>query len=266
MRVQKDFQQGQLIPLVAIVGPTAVGKTEISVKLCQRLGGEVISADSVQVYRYLDIGSAKPTMEERRGIPHNLIDVVEPDVNFTVYDYQKLAQKSIREVFNKGNLPVLTGGTGLYIKAVLDGYNFQSGKLNPLIRKRLEEEAEARGKDYLYQVLIKTDPVAGQKIHPNDLRRIIRALEFFYLTGEPISLQQELTKKGGSKYNLTMIGITMQRNYLYERINERIDLMIKKGLLEEVKGLLERGYKSNLKSLQSLGYSHIIKYLQKKWE
>jgi tRNA dimethylallyltransferase len=261
-----DFQQGKLIPLFVLVGPTAVGKTEISTALCNKLGGEVVSADSVQVYRYLDIGSAKPVLEERQGVPHHLIDVVDPAVNFTVFDYQNMARQAIADIHKRGKLPLLTGGTGLYVKAVIDEYNFRSGKVNPLIRERLEEILELKGKEYLYRFLQQIDPVTAQKVHPNDIRRMMRAFEFFYLTGEPISSQRELTEKKRSRYNLTMIGLTTKRSILYERINKRVDLMIKQGLLEEVRRLLEKGYGSDLKSLQSLGYSHMIKYLQRKWD
>ncbi len=255
-----------MIPLFVLVGPTAVGKTEISTALCNKLGGEVVSADSVQVYRYLDIGSAKPVLEERQGVPHHLIDVVDPAVNFTVFDYQNMARQAIADIHKRGKLPLLTGGTGLYVKAVIDEYNFRSGKVNPLIRERLEEILELKGKEYLYRFLQQIDPVTAQKVHPNDIRRMMRAFEFFYLTGEPISSQRELTEKKRSRYNLTMIGLTTKRSILYERINKRVDLMIKQGLLEEVRRLLEKGYGSDLKSLQSLGYSHMIKYLQRKWD
>ncbi|MGI6328211.1 MAG: tRNA (adenosine(37)-N6)-dimethylallyltransferase MiaA [Dethiobacteria bacterium] len=266
MSEKNDFKQEELIPLFVVVGPTAVGKTEISTALCNKLGGEVVSADSVQVYRHLDIGSAKPALEERQGIPHHLIDVVDPEVNFTVFDYQNMARQSIADIHKRGKLPFLTGGTGLYVKAVIDEYNFRSGKVNPLIRERLEEILELKGKEYLYRFLREIDPVTAQKVHPNDIRRIMRAFEFFYLTGEPISSQRELTEKKRSRYNLIMVGLTTKRSNLYERINKRVDLMIEQGLLEEVKGLLEKGYSSDLKSLQSLGYSHMIKYLQGKWD
>ncbi|MGI5876124.1 MAG: tRNA (adenosine(37)-N6)-dimethylallyltransferase MiaA [Dethiobacteria bacterium] len=254
------------IPLLAVVGPTAVGKTALAVKLAQRLDGEIVSADSVQVYRYLNIGTAKPSPAEQEGIAHHLIDIVDPSVNFTVYDYQRMARDCISEINKRDKLPILSGGTGLYFKAVVDQYVFSSGKSNPEIRKRLKEEYHSRGKDYLYQLLKKCDPVAAQKIHPNDQRRMIRALEFFYLTGEPISSQQELTIKKNSPYNLVVIGLTMKRNYLYQRINDRIEQMLKKGLLEEVKSLLQKGYHGGLKSMQSLGYKHIIQYLKGEWD
>ncbi|MDO9536428.1 MAG: tRNA (adenosine(37)-N6)-dimethylallyltransferase MiaA [Bacillota bacterium] len=265
MTGERKLQQGKL-HLLTVVGPTAVGKTDISIQLAQKLKGEIVSADSVQVYRYLDIGSAKPSLEERKGIPHHLIDVVEPNVNFTVYDYQSLAKKYIDEIYGRGNLPILTGGTGLYIKALLDEYNFSSRKVDPLIRKRLEEECEDKGKEYLYGILKQVDPISSKRIHHNDIRRIMRALEFYYLTGEPISLQWELTKKKSSNYNTIMVGITMKRNNLYDRINNRVDQMVEDGLVREVEGLLERGYKSNLKSMQSLGYNHVIKYLEEKYD
>lgn len=266
MTGQVASRQKNSIPLLCIVGPTAVGKTEIAIELAHRLKGEIISADSVQVYRYMDIGTAKPTAEERRGIPHYLIDIVDPDVNFTVYDYQKLAQQYIREVYSKGKLPILTGGTGLYIKAVVDEYTFCSRKVNPYLRRRLQEELQLKGKGEFYRLLQEIDPRAAERVHPNDARRIIRALEFYYMTGEPISVQWERTKKNKGNYNLIMIGITMEKKYLYERINKRVDLMLEKGLLDEVKGLLERGYKSDLKSMQSLGYFHLANFLEGKWD
>ena len=266
MTSQAAFRQEYSIPLLVIVGPTAVGKTEIAIELAHRLRGEVISADSVQVYRYMDIGTAKPTLEERRGVPHHMIDIVDPDIDFTVYDYQQMAKNCIREVHNRGKLPILTGGTGLYIKAVVDDYTFCSGKVNPSLRRYLQEEMELKGKDTLFRLLREVDPLAAERVHPNDSRRIIRALEFFYLTGEPISVQWERTRKKQSNYQLFMVGIAMERTYLYERINRRVELMLEKGLLKEVKGLLERGFKSDLKSMQSLGYFHLANFLEGNWD
>lgn len=264
---QKQPAQKRLIPLLAIVGPTAVGKTKIAISLAQKLNGEIVSADSVQVYRHLNIGSAKPTMQERQGVPHHLLDAVEPDVNFTVYDYQQRAKKTIQEIYCQNKLPILTGGTGLYIKAVLDDYRFSSGKTNVLIRKRLQEELKMQGKEHFYRQLQQIDPPTAKKVHPNDLRRILRALEFFYLTGEPISRQRERTeKKKKQNYRLTLIGLTMPRDILYETINKRAERMIAEGLLAEVRQLLAKGYKSSLKSLQSLGYYHLIRYLEEKWD
>lgn len=254
------------IPLLVIAGPTATGKTELSILLAQRIGGEIVSADSVQVYRFLDIGSAKPTAEEKKGIPHYMIDVVEPDANFTVFDYQSMAKKHIMDIHSRGKLPILVGGTGLYIKALIDEYTFRSGKYNAGVRKQLQDELSSYGKEHLYRKLQQIDPERGKKLHINDTRRIIRALEYYYLTGEPISRQEELTLQHNSPYNLIMIGLTMQREVLYSRINRRVDLMLQKGLLQEVSSLLNRGYSSNLKSLQSLGYRHMLMFIKKVWD
>ncbi len=267
MKSKEQMAQKSPVPLLVVVGPTAVGKTKIALTLAQKLNGEIVSADSVQVYRYLNIGSAKPTLQEKQGIPHHLIDLVDPDVNFTVYDYQQRAQKVIQEINQRGRLPILTGGTGLYIKAVLDGYRFGSGKTDPVIRRHLAEELTLKGKEHLYRLLQQVDPTTAEKVHPNDLRRVERALEYYYLTGEPISRQKERTKKQKNEhYRLTLVGLTMKRSHLYERINSRTELMLKKGLLTEVRQLLARGYKSNLKSLQSLGYQHLIRYLEGEWD
>ncbi len=253
---------GPKIPLIVLVGPTAVGKTAFSIKLAQKLNGEIISADSVQVYRYLDIGTAKPTTEEKSQVAHHLIDVVDPSVNFTVYDFQMLARKKIDEIHARSKLPVLTGGTGFYVKAVLDGFSFSSGKSNVQVRKRLQDVLLARGKDYLYHLLQEQDPQSAKHIHPNDVKRVMRALEFFYLTGEPIRVQKERTEKKDSPYKPLYFGLYMNREQLYDRINRRVESMIKKGLLSEVKGLLHNGYNKNMKALQALGYRHMIAYLE----
>lgn len=254
------------IPLVVIAGPTATGKTDLSILLAERIGGEIVSADSVQIYRYLDIGSAKPTTEERRNIPHYMIDVVTPDADFTVFDYQTMARKHIFDIHSRNKLPILVGGTGLYIKALIDDYTFRSGKYNAGIRKKLQKELNDYGKEYLYQKLQEIDPSGARKLHINDTRRIVRALEYYYLTGEPISRQQELTLQKKSPYKLIMVGLFMERELLYSRINRRVALMLQKGLLSEVKELVRRGYSSSLKSLQSLGYKHMLMYLQGNWE
>ena len=253
------------IPLLVIVGPTAAGKTGFAVGLAETLGGEVVSADSVQVYRYLDIGSAKPTLEERRGVPHYMLDITEPDADFTVFDYQKMAGDCIKKIHERGKLPILAGGTGLYIKALLDGYSFRSGKTDPSIRRKLQDELASYGKEFLYRKLQEVDPSTGERLHINDSKRIIRALEYYYMTGEPISRQQEMTLVAESPYLPVVFGLETEREALYEKINRRVDLMLKNGLLNEVKNLLVRGYTGDLKPMQSLGYRHIIMYLQGKW-
>ena len=257
------------IPLIVIAGPTATGKTSLAIELAERVGGEIISADSVQVYRYLDIGSAKPTAAEIKDIPHYMLDLVDPDVNFTVFDYQTIARKHIWDIYKRGKQPILVGGTGLYIKALVDGYSFRSGKVEPAIRKQLQEELDSFGKEHLYRKLQEIDPERGAKLHINDTKRIIRALEYYYMTGEPISRQQEMTitGAGGSPaYRLLMIGLHMQREVLYDAINHRVDLMLEKGLLHETENLMDKGFGGDLKAMQSLGYRHMSMYLQKKWE
>jgi tRNA dimethylallyltransferase len=174
-------------PLIILAGPTAVGKTELSIKLAQHLKAEIISADSMQVYKRMDIGTAKPSREEREAVPHHLIDLVEPDQDFSVADYQRCFEQTVASIYSKGKLPLLTGGTGLYIRACIQGYNLEPGEPLPDLRRKLKEEAERFGSSYIYQKLVKVDPVAAAKIHPNDLRRVIRSLEVFKNTGVPIS-------------------------------------------------------------------------------
>ncbi len=253
------------IPLLVVAGPTAVGKTALAVQLAHRLQGEIISADSMQVYRYLDIGTAKPTTAEREGIPHHLIDIVDPAEHFTVYNYQELAQETIRDVFTRGKLPILAGGTGLYIKAVLEQFAFSRAEADPLVRKELQEEGQKKGPAHLFHRLKKVDPEAAGRIHPNDARRIIRALEYFQVTGEPISRQWDLTRKTQSPYRVHLAGLYLPRPMLYARIEQRIDAMLAAGLLDEVRGLLDAGYSPRLKSLQSLGYRHLVQYLEGIW-
>ena len=242
-----------------------MGKTAVSIRLAHKLQAEIVSADSMQVFRYLDIGTAKPTRSEREGIPHHLIDVVNPDEKFTVFDYQKMAQEAIYNIYEKGKYPILTGGTGLYIKSVLDQYAFTHTPSNLKIRSALQQESQVRGKVYLYEKLKKVDPDASNRIHPNDIRRITRALEYFLVTGEPISRQWELTKDKESPYHIVMVGLSMSRPLLYERIEKRVDQMLATGLLDEVKKLLKSGFSGHLKPLQSLGYRHMINYLESKW-
>ncbi|MEW5921032.1 MAG: tRNA (adenosine(37)-N6)-dimethylallyltransferase MiaA [Bacillota bacterium] len=261
-----NLPQEQGIPLLVLVGPTAVGKTALSIELAKRLDAEIVSADSVQVYRGLNIGTAKPTLEEQCSVKHHLIDIVDPTVNFTVYDYQRLARKTIAEIHNLGRLPLLVGGTGLYIKAVLEGFIFSSGKSSELIRKRLQDELKLKGKENLYRMLQEQDPASAGVIHPNDTKRVLRALEFFYLTGEPISVQKKRTRDKESSYKPLLIGLYMPREHLYARINKRVDMMMQSGFLAEVRGLLQKGYDKNLKSLQSLGYRHMITYLEGEWD
>lgn len=264
--MNNNLPQAPEIPLLVLVGPTAVGKTALSLLLAQRLNAEIVSADSMQVYRGMDIGTAKPTPEEQLSVRHHLIDIADPADNFTVYDYQQLARKVIADIHNRGRLPLLVGGTGLYIKAVLEGFNFSSGKGSELIRKRLQDMLAETGKDKLYRLLQQEDAASAAAIHPHDTKRVMRALEFLYLTGEPIAVQKERTAKKISPYKALLLGLYMHRELLYERINSRVDMMLQQGLPAEVRGLLQKGYAKDLKSLQSLGYRHMITYLEGGWD
>ncbi|MGI5925994.1 MAG: tRNA (adenosine(37)-N6)-dimethylallyltransferase MiaA [Thermacetogeniaceae bacterium] len=247
------------LPLVVIAGPTAVGKSDIAVELALRFNGEIISADSVQLYKYFNIGAAKLTNEEQKGIPHHLFDILEPDQPFSVADYQKLARKKIQEINERGKLPFLVGGTGLYIQAVIDPFEFPETTGHEEIRKKLREIWSQGGKEELYQRLQKIDPDAAQRIHPNDFRRISRALEVYYLTGKTIS--SYISKRKKSFYNLAMVGLTRKRTELYHRIEARVDKMFAGGLVEEVKSILDMGYDPKIKPLQSLGYKQVVEYL-----
>lgn len=249
-------------PLLCIVGPTAVGKTRISIETALRTGGEIISGDSMQVYRYMDIGTAKPSLEERKEIVHHLIDILYPHEPFSVADFQRRVFQLIPDICSRGRLPILAGGTGLYLKAVVDQYDFGEGTANWELRERLRRQGELFGNNYLYRRLEKIDPKSAEKIHPNDLKRIIRALEVYLTTGKKFSRQQEKLPAEKLPLKTLIIGLTMNRGRLYERIEQRVDLMMDQGLVQEVKSLLKRGYSPQLISMQGLGYRHMVKYLQ----
>jgi len=247
--------------LVAIVGPTAVGKTEIAIEVATRINAEIISADSMQIYRYMDIGTAKPTLEERKGIVHHMIDIVNPDENFSAADFQFRAKVHIEDIHRRNKIPLLTGGTGFYINSVCYNYTFSDAQRDDAFRKLLERQAKQYGNQHLYAKLQKLDPVAARKIHPNNLRRIIRAIEVCIKTGKPFSYYAEMTKKQESPYDLLMYGLTRPRDELYQRINQRVINMIDAGFIEEVHRLLKMGYSPKLNSMQGLGYRQIIDYL-----
>lgn len=236
--------------LIAVVGPTGVGKSEVGYLLAQRLEAEIISADSMQVYREMDIGTAKPSLNDRKKIPHHLIDIVPIDYNFTVAEYQKLARDKIAELQKKKKLPLLVGGSGLYVRAVIDDLSFPPQT----------EQSQITGGD-LHKELEKVDPESAARIHPHNVRRIIRALEVYKLTGEPFSLYQKNWGKRKSIYDLTIIGITLPRTILYRRLEERIDKMLESGLLGEVKELVKRGYRSAITAKQALGYKELVDFL-----
>ncbi|KUK40952.1 MAG: tRNA dimethylallyltransferase [Clostridia bacterium 62_21] len=250
-----------LLPLVVICGPTATGKTEVGILVAGELNGEVVSADSMMVYRGMDIGTAKPTLVERRGVPHHLIDVVEPHAAFSVALYQELAEKCIADIHARGRLPLLVGGTGLYIRSVIDRYRFVAAP-DPDLRRRLVDEARLAGPDALHARLAAVDPAAAARIHPHNVRRVIRALEVYHQTGQPITSFQEPQRDASPKYRLWMFGLTMPREELYRRIEERVDRMLAAGLVDEVRRLLEGGYHRRFTAMQALGYKEIAAYLE----
>lgn len=247
--------------LLAIVGPTAVGKTEVSIEIAKKFNGEIISGDSMQVYKGMDIGTAKIKTKEMQGIKHHLIDCFYPDDEFSVAKFQKIVKKEIIEINKRGNLPILVGGTGLYVKSVTHNYEFSTVVKDEEYRKELEEYVKINGKEKLYNKLIMVAPNNAEKLHPNDVKRIIRALEIYHINGE-LTNNSNCDKKNITPYNLRLIGLTMEREKLYSRINMRVDNMLEQGLIEEVKELLKQGYSENLNSMKGIGYKEIVNYLQ----
>ncbi|MCX7714608.1 MAG: tRNA (adenosine(37)-N6)-dimethylallyltransferase MiaA [Clostridia bacterium] len=248
------------IPLVVVAGPTASGKTELSIELAKRLDGEIVSADSMQLYKYMDIGTAKPSKEEMCGICHYLIGEIDPGTNFSVAQFTALAHMYIKRISDKGKLPILAGGTGLYIQSVTEDINFVQTDTDFLIRQELESIANEKGIEYLVNMLSEFDPVSAQRIHPNNRKRIIRAIEFYRMTGIPISIHQENTKLASSRYNPVMLAIHWDREVLYDKIDKRVDKMVENGLFGEVKSLMDMGYSKKNTSMQGIGYKEVIDY------
>ena len=248
-------------PLIILTGPTAVGKTELSIALAKAVNGEIISADSMQVYKYMDIGTAKISPEEMQGVPHHLIDILEPDTAFNVTMFQKLAREALQGIYERGKIPVVVGGTGFYIQALLYDIDFSEETGDMSVRKTLERLAAERGPEYLHEALAKVDPESAEQIHANNVKRVIRALEYYRMHGEKISLHNENERQKKSPYDFFYFVLTHDRQVLYDRIEKRIDLMVRQGLIEEVRGLMERGYDRSLVSMQGLGYKEIIPYL-----
>jgi tRNA dimethylallyltransferase len=245
--------------LVAIVGPTGVGKTELAINLAQTLDGEIVSADSRQVYRYMDIGTAKPSRQELSLVPHYLIDVIDPDEDFSLAQYQELAYKSIEDIQKRNRLPLLVGGSGLYVWSVLEGWEIPQVPPDPKFRRSLEERAAKIGKDKLYRELMKVDPVAAQKVDPRNVRRTIRALEVYKSTGTPFS---QLQHKKAVPFDTFIIGLTADRAELYRRVDVRVDEMIKQGLVAEVGKLVNMGYNLGLPSMSGIGYRQIGMFIR----
>ena len=251
-------------PLIILTGPTAVGKTELSIALAKSIGGEIISADSMQVYKYMNIGTAKIRSEEMDGVPHHLIDILEPDVAFNVAMFKDLAKSAVEDIYSRGRIPILVGGTGFYIQALLYDIDFSEEDSNTSIRKELEILAEIKGAAFLHEKLREVDPESAEQIHANNVKRVIRALEYYQLHGEKISTHNETERHKESPYDFLYFVLTHDRQVLYERIEKRIDQMIDHGLISEVDNLLKKGYDSSLVSMQGLGYKELIPYLQKK--
>ncbi len=245
--------------LVVIVGPTAVGKTALSLELAQAFNGEIISGDSMQVYRYMDIGTAKATKEERSLVPHYLIDIIDPDQDYSVAIFQEMATELITEINQRQRLPFIVGGTGLYIQSVTHSFQFSEAEQDYELREQLMRMAESEGVEALHERLRMIDPITAERLHPNDVKRVIRAIEIYQLTGQTMADFQHRAQY--SPYDIVMIGLTMDRQKLYERINQRVDLMIEAGLIEEVRWLLDQGYDPSLNSMQGLGYKEVVPYL-----
>lgn len=249
------------LPLLILTGPTAVGKTNLSIRLAKAVNGEIISADSMQVYRRMDIGTAKIKPEEMCGVPHHLIDICEPTQDYNVVRFATEAKRLIKEITERGHIPILVGGTGFYIQAVLYDIDFTETEEDTSYREELETFAAEHGAEALHASLAKVDPASAVAIHANNIKRVIRALEFYMQTGTRISEHNEAQHGKESAYNSAYFVLTQNRAVLYERIEKRIDLMLSEGLLEEVKGLLEEGCKPESVSMQGLGYKELVSYL-----
>ncbi len=248
-------------PLIILTGPTAVGKTKLSIALAKAVNGEIISADSMQVYKHMDIGSAKIKKEEMCGVPHYLIDVLEPDEEFHVVRFQEMAKQAMEEIYAKGKIPILAGGTGFYIQAVVKDIDFSKESEKSPVREELEKLAEEKGCAYLHERLQQVDAKSATKIHANNVKRVIRALEYFELTGKPISAHNEEEASKESPYNVAYFVLNDIREKLYKRIDARVDAMLQEGLVDEVSLLAKKGYTKDMVSMQGLGYKEILSYL-----
>ncbi|MEJ2037392.1 MAG: tRNA (adenosine(37)-N6)-dimethylallyltransferase MiaA [Desulfosarcinaceae bacterium] len=249
--------------IVVICGPTGVGKTGFAIELARRFSGQIVGADSMQIYRRMTIGTAKPTAEEQAAVRHHLVDFLEPDQPFDAAAYAREADKVLAALDAQNILPMVVGGTGLYIKALLYGL-LDSRPVDPELRRDLRRQAEKEGPEALHRQLARKDPPSAARIHPNDTYRIIRALEILATTGQPLSELRHGHGFAKPRYTALQIGLDMPRDALYHRIDQRVDLMLSQGLEQEVRALLEQGFDPNLKSMQSLGYRHMVAYLQKR--
>ena len=248
--------------LIILTGPTAVGKTKASIGLAKAIGGEIISADSMQVYRHMDIGSAKITKEEMADVPHYLIDVLEPEEEFHVVRFQQMAKAAMTDIYSRGKIPIIVGGTGFYIQALLYDIDFTENEGDSVYREKLEALAKEKGAAYLHGQLAMVDPKSAEEIHANNIKRVIRALEFYHQTGQKISEHNERERQKESPYQFCYFVLNDRRECLYERIDQRVDQMIRNGLVQEVQTLKERGCTKQMVSMQGLGYKEIFSYLE----
>ena len=248
--------------VIVICGPTASGKTALSIKLAKQINGEIISSDSMQIYKYMDIGTAKPEQEEMEGIKHHLIDFVEPNQRYSVAEFKQDAEKAIEEIVSKGKTPIIVGGTGLYVDSLIYGIEYQDIKIDEKYREQLEQRVEKEGLQKLYEEAQEIDPEAMAKISQNDKKRILRVLEIYKATGKN-KTQQEIESRKEVKYDYKVFAINLEREILYERINKRVDIMIEKGLIQEVEKLLQK-YDEFPTAMQGLGYKEVVEYLQGK--
>lgn len=245
-------------PLIILTGPTAVGKTDLSIQLAKAVDAEIVSADSMQIYKYMDIGSAKVTEEEMQGVKHYLVDEIDPDMPFSVSEYKRMAEEYIDEISSRGKNVIVTGGTGLYLNSLIYDMDFGKSDANQELREKLNKELEENGPAYMYEKLVSLDKEAAERIHPNNTKRVIRAIEVA-MSGEKMNdFSKDL--RYNKKYRPIIIVLNRDRQALYDRINLRVDIMLKNGLIEEVKGLLEKGYTKDMISMQGIGYKEIIKY------
>ena len=244
--------------LIAVAGPTASGKTRLAIEIAKAFDGEIIGADSMQIYKYMDIGTAKPTPEERAEAAHHMIDFLEPDEEYSVADYTERAHKVIKEIASRGKLPVMCGGTGLYINSVVDDVTFGDFDTDYALREELDALAKREGAQRLLDILSEFDPESAARLHPNNLRRIIRAIEFYRVTGVTISAHQKMTKERDSRYEPIMLSIAWDRQGLYDRINRRVDIMLEEGLFDEVRDMMSRGFTKQLNSMKGIGYKEVM--------
>lgn len=248
--------------ILVIIGPTAVGKTSLSIELAKKYNAEIISGDSMQIFQGMDIGTAKIKKEEMKGIPHHLIDIKKPEESFSVAEFQELVREKITDITNRGKLPMIVGGTGLYIQSVIYDYQFSDVPSNQSFRELLEKRAKEEGSVAIHQELKKVDPDSAEKIHPNNIRRVIRALEIYHCTGKTM---QEYQKQQNPDllYDVAIVGLTMEREMLYERINQRVEMMMEDGLIQEVKQLYDRGLRE-CQSIQAIGYKELYEYFDER--